>query len=76
MVPGKLENADSAFAKLDIGKKGYLTHQDTKVLDGFERAFVTTDTNHDDKLTPDEFIRSWESYSGVPGNPETFQRTK
>lgn len=76
MVPGKMETADSAFAKLDIGKKGYITKEDTDVLDGFEDSFAAADINNDKKLTPDEFIQGWENYSGVPSNPDTFQRKK
>ncbi|CAG0987273.1 hypothetical protein MTYP_02085 [Methylophilaceae bacterium] len=76
VVPSKLENADSAFAKLDVGKKGYLTRTDTQVLSGFEQPFQTHDKNHDGKLTPDEFMRSWETYTGIPSKPENFQRTK
>lgn len=76
VVPSKLENADSAFAKLDIGKKGYLTHEDTKVLTGFEEVFNSHDQDSNGKLVPEEFIKSWESYTGIPSNPENFQRTK
>lgn len=76
MVPSKQENADSAFAKLDIGKKGYLTLPDTKVLSGFERVFQTTDTDHNNRLTPEEFIPGWEAYTGIPSSPDSFQRKK
>jgi hypothetical protein len=76
VVPSKLENADSAFAKLDIGKKGYLTNEDTKVLTGFDEVFTSHDEDGNGKLVPDEFIKSWESYTGIPSNPENFQRTK
>lgn len=76
VVPSKLENADSAFAKLDIGKKGYLTHEDTKVLTGFDEVFTSHDQDGNGKLVPEEFIKSWESYTGIPSNPENFQRTK
>ena len=76
VVPSKQENADSAFAKLDIGKKGYLTLADTKVLSGFERVFQTTDTDHNNRLTPEEFIPGWEAYTGIPSSPDSFQRKK
>jgi len=76
MVPGKMETADSAFAKLDADKKGFLTADDTKVLEDFEKPFSEADGDGDKRLTPSEFIKSWESYSGIPSNPETFQRTK
>lgn len=76
MVPGKMETADSAFAKLDTGKKGYLTAEDTEVLEGFGEAFEASDADQNEKLTPDEFIHSWEAYTGIPSSPETFQRVK
>ena len=76
MVPGKLETADSAFAKLDAGKKGFLTTEDTKVLEDFEEPFKAADGDGDKRLTPNEFIQGWEKYTGIPSNPETFQRTK
>lgn len=76
MVPGKMETADSAFAKLDAGKKGYLTIEDTKVLEDFDAAFKQADSDANQQLTPEEFMRGWESYTGIPSNPETFQRTK
>jgi hypothetical protein len=76
MVPGKSETADSAFAKLDIGKKGYLTQQDTNVLDDFDQAFKAADEDRDKRLTPNEFIHGWASYTGIPSDPEIFQRSK
>lgn len=76
MVPGKLETADSAFAKLDAGKKGYLTVEDTKVLEDFDEAFKAADGDGNSQLTPQEFIHGWEDYTGIPSNPDTFQRTK
>ena len=76
MVPSKLETADSAFAKLDAGKKGHLTMEDTRVLDDFDGVFQKVDRDGNRKLTPMEFIQGWEVYTGIPSNPETFQRTK
>lgn len=76
MVPGKMETADSAFAKLDAEKKGYLTTEDTKVLEGFGEAFEKADNDGNHQLSPKEFIQGWESYTGIPSSPETFQRTK
>lgn len=76
MVPGKLETADSAFAKLDDGKKGYLTTEDTKVLENFDEAFKKADGDDNRQLDPMEFMQGWELYTGIPTNPETFQRTK
>jgi hypothetical protein len=76
VVPSKVENADSAFAKLDIGKKGYLTLEDTKVLSGFDKPFKSNDKNSDGKLSPEEFMPSWEAYTGIHTQPENFQRKK
>ncbi|MDP2247003.1 MAG: hypothetical protein Q8J65_02645 [Nitrosomonadales bacterium] len=76
VVPSKLENADSAFAKLDIGKKGYLIDSDTRVLTNFDEVFQAHDKDSDGKLTPEEFMQSWEAYTGIPSNPENFQRTR
>ena len=76
VVPSKVENADSAFAKLDIGKKGYLTPADTRVLSGFDKPFKTNDKGSDGKLSPEEFIPAWEDYTGIHTAPENFQRTK
>lgn len=76
MVPGKLETADSAFAKLDAGKKGYLTREDTKVLENFGEAFNEADADGNRQLEPMEFMHGWETYTGIPSNPDTFQRTK
>lgn len=76
VVPSKVENADSAFAKLDIGKKGHLTSGDAKVLSGFDQVFKANDKNQDGRLTPAEFMPAWEAYTGIPSNPENFQRTK
>lgn len=76
MVPGKMETADSAFAKLDASKKGYLSAEDTKVLEDFDEPFKAADGDGNNQLTPAEFIKGWEKYTGIPSNPETFQRTK
>lgn len=76
VVPSKVENADSAFAKLDIGKKGFLSREDAKVLSGFDKPFRSNDQNQDGRLTPAEFMRAWETYTGIPSKPENFQRTK
>lgn len=71
VVPNKQETTDSAFAKLDTGKKGYLTLADVKVLSGFDRIFQTTDADHNGKLTPEEFKTGWETYTGIPSSPDT-----
>ena len=76
VVPSKVENADSAFAKLDVGKKGYLTREDTKVLSGFDKPFKANDKENDGKLGPSEFIPAWEDYTGIHTPPDQFQRVK
>ena len=64
--PSRSELPDSAFKKLDIGAKGYVTRDDTKELEGFDPVFQQNDGNHDGKLTQDEFKRAWSTYAVRP----------
>jgi hypothetical protein len=64
MIPSKAEMPDAAFKKLDATGKGYVTTQDTKELNGFDKAFQVADANHDGKLDAAEFKRAWASYTG------------
>ena len=57
---------ESAFKKLDVAGKGYVTRDDTKELEGFDPVFQQNDGNHDRKLTPDEFRRAWTTYAVRP----------
>lgn len=62
--PSKSETADSAFKKLDMSNKGYVTRDDAKSVSGFDRAFQAADANHDGKLSNDEFKKAWTSFTG------------
>jgi hypothetical protein len=64
MIPSKAEMPDAAFKKLDAGGKGYVTVQDTKELNGFDKSFQVADANHDGKLDTTEFKKAWASYTG------------
>jgi hypothetical protein len=64
--PSKSETSDSAFKKLDASHKGYVTLDDAKTMPGFERSFQSADTNHDGKLTGDEFKKAWTTFTGNP----------
>ena len=65
VVPSKQETAESVFAKLDNGKKGYISLADVTVLPGFDRVFQSSDSNHDGKLSLKEFKLAWPAYSGT-----------
>ena len=64
IAPSKSEMSDSAFKKLDASNKGYVTRDDAKALSGFDSSFQAADSDHDGKLTVDEFKKAWSSYSG------------
>jgi hypothetical protein len=64
IAPSKSEMSDSAFKKLDASNKGYVTRDDAKSLSGFDNSFQAADSDHDGKLTVDEFKKAWTSYTG------------
>ena len=64
VAPSKSEMSDSAFKKLDASNKGYVTRDDANSLSGFDSSFQAADSNHDGKLTVDEFKKAWSSYTG------------
>lgn len=71
VVPSKQETAESVFAKLDNGKKGYISLADVTVLPGFEPIFQSSDGNHDGKLSLKEFKAAWPAYSGTADPVDT-----
>lgn len=64
VIPSKSEMAESAFKKLDATGKGYVTMEDTRGLDGFDRAFRVADSGHTGKLDFRQFKKAWAEYSG------------
>jgi hypothetical protein len=65
VVPSKQETAESVFAKLDAGKKGFISMADVSVLPGFDKVFQTADSDHDGRLSLKEFKGAWATYSGT-----------
>jgi hypothetical protein len=68
ITPSKAEMPDSAFQKLDPTGEGYVSKDDIKQLDGFDKAFEQADANKDGKLNEREFDQAWASYTGRTGN--------
>jgi len=64
IAPSKSETPDAAFKKLDASNKGYVTRDDARSVSGFDRSFQAADSNHDGKLTNDEFKKAWTSFTG------------
>ncbi len=60
--PSEINNADAVFSKLDAGKRGYVTPEDSKDLIGFEDAFKAVDTQRSGKLTLTQFKKAWAIY--------------
>lgn len=64
VVPNRAELASSAFTKLDAGKRGYVSLDDVRQLDGLESAFRQADQNADGRLNASEFNSAWGVYTG------------
>lgn len=62
--PSKAELADSAFKKLDVGGKGYVTRDDVRGLDGFGKVFDEFDVGRSGHLNAAEFKKAWTIYTG------------
>jgi hypothetical protein len=59
-IPSQTENAQSAFAKLDAGSRGYVTRQDIDQLPNASQIpFDRADMNHDGRLDANEFQSAW-----------------
>ena len=58
-MPSRTDSADNAYKALDSSNRGYLSKSDVQGISGF--SFEAADTNHDGKLTRDEFNRAWGS---------------
>ena len=62
--PSKAELADSAFKKLDVGAKGYVTRDEIREIDGFDTVFDSVDVDRTGRLNEAEFKKAWAIYSG------------
>jgi len=56
-MPSRMESADAAYRQLDTNNKGFLTKGDVIGISGFN--FDQADTNHDGRLSRDEFAKAW-----------------
>ena len=56
-MPARTDSADSAYKSLDTSNRGYLSKSDVQGLSGFN--FDQADSNHDGRLTRDEFSKAW-----------------
>jgi hypothetical protein len=56
-MPSRSEPADSAYRALDHSNRGYLQKSDVAGLQDFN--FDQADTNHDGRISKDEFARYW-----------------
>lgn len=62
ITPSRAELPGSAFTKLDADRRGFVTREQTRALDGFGAAFDVADGNADGRLDAREFARAWEAY--------------
>ena len=65
-VPGFSYACTVADESSSYPNKGYVTRDDAKSVEGFDRTFQSADANHDGKLTADEFKKAWTSFTGNP----------
>ena len=50
------ENAE--FQKLDTNRDGYISREEARKVEGFDKALIEADGDRDDRLNPDEFIKA------------------
>lgn len=62
VLPSEFDTAETVFRKLDVGKRGFVTPDETKDLLGFEAAFRSVDTAGSGRLTPAQFKKAWSVY--------------
>jgi hypothetical protein len=61
LTPTQFEPPEQAFARLDTGRRGYLTRDQLAPLERFP--FDAADTNGDGMLSGAEFARVWSQYN-------------
>lgn len=61
-LPSEIQTPESVFRKLDVGKRGYVTLEDTKDLIGFADAFRAADSDGHGQLTVTQFRKAWSIY--------------
>ena len=54
--------SNAEFHALDTNHDGYLSRDEVRQLEGYERAFAQADANHDGRLDPDEAIIAQQLY--------------
>ena len=61
LTPTPFEPAEHVFERLDTGRTGFLTREQVAPLERFP--FDAADTNHDGRLSSDEFAKAWGLYN-------------
>jgi len=61
LTPTPFEPAEHVFERLDTGRTGFLTREQVAPLERFP--FDAADTNHDGRLSRDEFSKVWGLYN-------------
>ena len=61
LTPSPFEPAANVFLRLDTGHTGFLTREQVAPLERFP--FDAADTNHDGRLSTEEFAKAWGLYN-------------
>ena len=61
LTPSQFEPAAHVFERLDTARTGFLTREQVAPLERFP--FDAADSNHDGRLSSDEFARAWGLYN-------------